>query len=699
MRKHKEIISLFFALVCAILMSEMLHKNPPVYYAIVMKRDGSIVAKPLDAGTIEFTSTCFVPGASQQDIGSFTIQLRDTENDPTARHLQEIYDALDYQQYVKIYDRADCLGTPVFSGVITDLPDDLGNAQVRGLGILHELEKRRLRRYHVLSGNASEIVEQLLKIYDVVFKDDFNRTSIGSDWSYTSGHWEINNGVLKCLNASTAINTVATYTASQWNYARLSLDFNADTLESTRMPEIWFVGTYPSNLGYLLSLINYNGQMTQIQINGLRSGSTINELRGITYEFDQWNHLEIFTQDEDGRLRIIVTLNGNEVFNLLDDIGSADGGFGFSGDPGVLYDNVVFSVGTNALTRGIFEPTTTMINQVFNADTQMDAIRWIANQCGGWLYRVNPQAGIGEDTFDFASEIGCDLSDVIVLERGKNIIDLQRNRTSDGLVTSLMLTGQAQDDAGAAFIANALSAFDTYGVIEAIESDERVVDAATAKAIAEWRLESMSSGGVSISGTILDESILFQQSSVIGSAIIGDLVIGGRQALREGDLVRLKWDARGIDRKVRIISITRKSGDPSVRVIFDYFPWRRKDELTRLRAQMELLIRAYLNRRNPRSFHLEFSSNGMQTRYFYPVGYIVSTRLDIIVASGSPTYKVYLDSIDRTLELFGSATLNSTAHAIDTQYLNLAGEHSIGIEVTAGSPVAFDIDVQPGILS
>ncbi len=686
----------------------LLYKQPPEYYAKIIRRDGVALAAPLDAGAIEFTNTCFVPGTSQQDVGAFTIQLRDTENDPTARHLRATYDLLNYQQFVEIYDRADCLGTPVFSGVITELPDDLGSAQVRGLGILHELEKRRLRRYHTLSGNAGAVVAQLLKTYNVVFKDDFNRASIGGAWSFTPGNWEICGNALRCLNVTgdPTINTVASYTVAQWNCARLAIDINPNSLIADYAPAIFFVGTYPSNLGYLIQMVNFNAEVTQIAIAGLRAGSTINELRGITYEFDQWNHLEIFTQDEGGKLRIIVTLNGNEVFNLLDDIGSADGRFGFMVGTGggsvptpSLFDNVVFSVGANALTKGAFDLTTTVVNQVFNADTQLDAIRWIANQCGGWLYRVNPQAGVGADTLDFGAEIGRDLSNVVILEAGKNIVDLQRNRTSDGLVTSLMLTGQAQDDASAAFIANALSAFDTFGIIEAIESDERVVDTATAKAIAEWRLDNTSAGSVSLSGTILDESALFQQTPIIGSAVIGDFIIGGRQALREGDRVWLKWDAKGIDRQVRVISITRKSGDPSTRVIFEYFPWRRKDELARLRAHVTALTRVYLNRRNPRSFHFEFAADETQTRYFYPVGYIVSTRLDIILASGAPTYKVYLDGTDRTLELFGAATLSATAHAIDTTYLNLAGEHSIGIEVTTGSPAVFDIDVQPGILS
>jgi hypothetical protein len=365
-------------------------------------------------------------------------------------------------------------------------------------------------------------------------------------------------------------------------------------------------------------------------------------------------------------------------------------------------DNFIFATATPKLAAGTFDTTTTTLTQTFNADNQLAALNFTADYLD-WEYRVNPKAGAGNDTLDFGASLGfdytADANRMLVLEEGKNISGLSKSRASDQLATSLYVYGQSADEGSSNSIVYNFDGIDTYGIIESDYNDQRIVDNATARLIGANRLAISAAGNVSLSGRILDESQIFEQNPMIGYILIGDAVIGGRQRyLRPGDYVWLKSPKLNIDQRVRVVALTRSSGNPVLDVTFDYFPWRRGDEIRRLRNQLSLLNRAFLNRLNAQNIRLTFASTSTQTWYLYLRGQIKTTLIDVRIAAGTPTYKVFIDTVDVTTALFGASTRTTDSHAEDSTYLIYAGDHTLGIQVTS-STGTFDVAISTRALS
>src|SRR5574341_349123 len=90
---------------------------PPLYYAKVLKLDGTVVAAPIENAGITFTESVYIPSQLSQDIGSFIIKLKNTF-DSGEIYLRPTYNLLDYEQRIEIYPNKDLLGDPLFTGVI-----------------------------------------------------------------------------------------------------------------------------------------------------------------------------------------------------------------------------------------------------------------------------------------------------------------------------------------------------------------------------------------------------------------------------------------------------------------------------------------------------------------------------------------------------------------------------------------------------
>lgn len=160
--------------------------RPPLYLAKIINLSGTVIASPLPAANVTFTRRLALPG--QQQLGSFSIDLHPARG--SFYHYDEIYRQLDYKQRVEIYeDKIE--GDPIFSGRIEDLPSDLGREAISGNEYLGVFTDRRLHHYQTFDGQIDGSIAWLLYIWYPYFKDNFNRTTPGSNWSIVSGGWTI----------------------------------------------------------------------------------------------------------------------------------------------------------------------------------------------------------------------------------------------------------------------------------------------------------------------------------------------------------------------------------------------------------------------------------------------------------------------------------------------------------------------------
>jgi len=284
--------------------------------------------------------------------------------------------------------------------------------------------------------------------------------------------------------------------------------------------------------------------------------------------------------------------------------------------------------------------------------------------------RIRPKAGAGNDTIDIGATVGQTWpADVLTLTDGSdgrnaNIQDLDFDNAYDELATGLATFGQSRDDVTSGFISVDIAAIALYGTIEDDYSDERIVDSASAKAVGDVQLAIRSAGNVSISGTIIDESKLLEQNPKWNYAVWGDFVWGGRPRLHAGDLITLNSADMGISGLHEIVSLTRRSGDPTVKVTFDWHGWRRSDMVANLGRRIEQLTRALNLKLDTQAFTVHLVGTTAQEISFVMRGmYYREIYIDITSPSwaGTVTIAVY-----RSGTYLGQSNYTADASGIDT---------------------------------
>lgn len=688
----------------------------PVYYVKILTIADAVptgtygnatvtMIEPLPVANVEFTQGIYVQG--QKQLGSFTIQLldvRDIEN----RYLLAYYNLLDYEQRVEIYDNQDMLGDPVFTGVITKLPQSFEKWQFSGDGVLRRLEERRLRHYQVFNSTApngfsqtvAQIITQLTSTYQVVLKDDFNiaNTSSGTidaNWSATSGVQVQSNQVLMSAGAGafSQMTTVTSYAPAVTDFCKVSFDWNASMVSNL------FGGSVAHYLNFQQQSgvgIGYQCQIQQAPntdgitdslITVTNSGGATIGTRRVTQLFGQWNHFDYYSWRLGSNRQLVFVINNVEMINIVD-TGAAGitGAFSImtqnnmvSGTFTTYIDNFVAFQSTAQLTVGtVGSPTVTPSDFQFNGDTNLEALDKLMD-LESWEYTITPKAGKGNDVITVGTAVGTDRSgslryaeDYVVPTTatpvGQTVItNLQRDRSNNQLATSLNTYGLVQDDTSANFTSMNLAQFGTYGPIDMDYPDPRVVDTDTARTLSQWRLQQTAFGSVSLSGDIYDESL--PSSQIVA-----------------GDYVWLTAPTFDIDKKVRIVQLTRKSGTRLVNVIFDYLPYRLDYQFGQLLTKLAQEYRSFDNRMNTQSFHLTYGAGGGSVN-LYP--YIRGNQLTkafirVSTPNGGTTVSISIDGNNIT-----SVPRTPPYTLTDQTYLVQAGEHTMAVGSSAAS--TFDV--------
>ncbi len=644
----------------------------------------------IQVSDLEFEEVISVPG--QHNNGHFTARLYDTRDEAWS-HLRDSYNRLKKEQRVEIYDRDDFLGHPKYTGVITATPGDLGRQEISGENMMRRLDARKLMPDENIADNARSVLQRLTKTYQPVFFDDFGRTAIGSKWTVASGTWDIVNGTLRQSMAdgtSKAIASFRGWDAPTWMNSKISVDIK---FSSNPGADILYVEWNGGNGFFYISASAYLSGITQISTNAVGADFLIST----DYKFvlDSWNHIDIILKPDVGissHYTATIYINGVRVlssgFHMVgqaSDLTTVElhSVLGAGGAP-MYFDNFVFAPLASSLTPGAIDYTADNFSETIQGETQQQVIERICNR-QNWQYRLVPRAGAGNTWLDAGANIGNDYSDLIKLREGDGqngtIISLSPDQPITKLANWLTVKGQSQDTANSNYITTKLSAFIDYGIVESEYQDERIIDVATAKLLSDNQLDIMSQGIFSFTGRVLDESWIIEQVALWQQIHWGNFIWGGlgQGELRAGDYVKLEVPSQNINSVEQIVSIKRQSGSAAIDLVFASFTDTLTAEIKRLRTELNYLRRSFTNRQAggwSEIIQLAAGVNYDWLVYFH--GQVRSVLIDLRSGNwlgGAMT--VSIDGVDRTLALFGSATIGGDKYATDTLYMAASGNHTV----------------------
>lgn len=683
----------------------------PIYYVKVLSPivtaggSASVIAAPLEIAKVQFTDIKHVIG--QHNRGAFTVTLQDSRG---RRELQSVYDTLNYEQRVEFYNDRNLLGRPDFAGVITGLQGDLADSlEISGESSLRRLYTRSLRRYHSYNTTANLAIANLCKTYQVIFKDDFNRASIGTDWSVTAGAWLMNsyaagtysifpNGIqtLGSNAATSVIDTAASYTEAQWDDMYIYVELWPTSASDSRISYLRNSGAgtemrlkIHSSVDFGVITLTLYKSPTESAANTIASRSV--PIAGFVSSMNPgaMHSIEIYETKEGSNRRHIVLLNGVEMINVTDSTSlTGSRNIALHGDGAAVADFDNFMVCTKTAMmqpKFLTNDDSVTINQVFNGISQLEAIDWFCDH-HGYEYRVQYDAGDGNDVLLVGTNIGTDMSKDLIFEEGVNVQNMRKDRTSDGVATSLFTFGKSSDDALSNVIAKNLSAMTTYGIVDGEWSDEQVDDPTIARIIGNNRLAIAGAGAVSISGEVVDESELWRafDPARVGIGRVGRMVTGSVKSwLRVADHAFFKSTKLKLNEAHQIIAITRESGSLSPQLTLDYFDLRRSGQLEKQRREIMMAYRGLAARMDTQTLGPFTVDNVTVISLSIPCsirGNYRSMFIDINSAGWSgQTVKMQVDAVD----LYTGIVVNS--HQIDTTSTLLTrGDRNITIVHTAG---------------
>lgn len=555
---------------------------PPNYVAKVIALDGTVIADPLPAQAIRFSRRLALPGSRQ--LGNFTIDLIPPRG-PNA-HYMAIYELLDYIQRVEIYE-VETVGVPVFAGYIIDLDSTLLSWSIGGDDWLGRLDQRRLGHYEPFFGVATgaAMMGYVLDIWaHNHFYDDFNRASVGGDWSTISGTWAIvtaGTPARQWLGTTGAgpaweIRHTLALSTSQDDRFRVRIEFQAGALADdwSRAFAVFRGGT-----GEWLLTVTHTAIEEKTHFLLTQSGADNFERFAGKYElpFEKRASVDFWIEDSTAPPTVQtceIWLAGRQFMISESTVQGIGGALALVADEtNALFDNVIIFT-REALVTGNITPASSTIGTEDEPlespqDTQLQLLTFFADSIF-YEWRTRAQAGAGQDIIDLATEVGSDLSATVRLVEGINLQNLQLNPSGKALTTWYRFAGQGNDVNMALAEAFDKTAIENYGIIENQISDQRISTVDLAQRKAENELLRAKDGEASMAATVFMHPGL-------------DFDVG--------DTVWVEAIVPDVAQAAKVVSIAYESGSAVRQVTFDQFPRSRSGTVGRLNDDVQLVNR------------------------------------------------------------------------------------------------------------
>lgn len=408
-----------------------------------------------------------MPGSST--LGSFRIPLfaPKTEEHKRARYL---YDKLAVKQRVEAYLGDVITGSPVFSGVITDLKRPLGASwEIGGMDSLWMLQQSQ-----VLPGQritmplfAAQVLRSFLGTQECVWDDDFANWNSGGSANYTnSGGWTFSSADpyfgLPALTASSTTQSVLTTNTSwgvtaQYDAASVSIHgtlvagtdtanagdatillLSDSTLQNGVMAQMFMVQT-----GVGSGLWNVNAQIWTVSGGVATSQALVNNVFTNVLSVFPFEVTAVISQvpvaSGNSQTGVRILINGKDPNCATTASLPVSGRIGLryitaaGGSPAVYVNRIQFrgrtserdgvNFGTNRFANGTQVNGAAQIQQHLSPQgaTHLDMLQ-LAATFDGFQIRKNPKPGYKADTVDYSASPGSDLSASVVFEEGGNVM-------------------------------------------------------------------------------------------------------------------------------------------------------------------------------------------------------------------------------------------------------------------------------------
>lgn len=554
----------------------------PDYIVKVIALDGTVIADPLPAQAVRFDRRLSLPGDRQ--LGTFTVDLIPPRG-PNAHHMA-IYELLDYVQRVEIYED-ETLGEPVFAGYIIDLDSTLLSWSISGEDWLGRLGHRRLGHYEPFFGTVTgaDMMAYVLDVWDHnQFYDDFNRASVGGDWTTISGTWAVvtaGSPARQWLGTTSGgpsweIQHTLALSTSQDDRFRVRIEFQAGTLADDWSREF---AIFRGGTGEWLLTATHTATEEKTLFLLTQTGADDFQRHAGKYElpFEKRASIDFWIEDSTAAPTVQtceVWLNGRQFIISESTVQGIGGTLALVADEtNALFDNVIIFTREALMTPNITAAGSTIGTEdeplESPQDTQLQMLSFFADNIF-YEWRTRARADAGQDIIDLASKVGSDLSATTRLVEGVNLQNLQLNPSGKALTTWYRFAGQGNDVNMALAEAFDKTAIGNFGIIENQLSDQRISTVDLAQQKAENELIRAKDGQASMAATVFMHPGL---------------------EFDVGDTVWVEATSPDIAQTAKVVAIGYESGSASRQVTFDQFPRSRSGMIGRLNDDVELINR------------------------------------------------------------------------------------------------------------
>lgn len=388
----------------------------------------------------------------------------------------------------------------VWAGEIDDIDYDFTTIAVKCISHIDKLTEQ-------LTGNESyteepaTTVKRFLKGWDYNFRDDFDRTTgIGSDWTtYASTYYSIASNILQSAgvfynedavylnDARQGIKSASSYSYTIWDDAEISFDLS------------WNQG-----LDYIKFYFCFEASNTHLSVTiDFDSFITLNRrLAGVTTNSKWYNWSPSINTTYNFRIKTALTTTTADVTLFIDGINVLSDSyvwsddyfpayFGFQSRHGTVdvsttinIDNFVFRKKKQVITEGTINNFGSSKTTSVSYETLYNSIdKRITKQCASsddlahnWEWKENPVAYVNSTTpcasLDFKNRIGSN-KDVTLSIDEKNLKNFKSSRSKKNFATDVIALGAGTSQTEAAgqnmVRASDFDAYDSFGrIVEAL---------------------------------------------------------------------------------------------------------------------------------------------------------------------------------------------------------------------------------------
>ena len=636
----------------------------PDYSVKVINYAGEVIAADLPYSSLDFERKYGNPYEYQLARANLTL--------PWGR-VEDTLITLGLRQRIEIYETSTQTGDPIWSGYIKEIVRDMG----KGWNLICEewlgkLASRYFEKDLVLGPDEADdvIKDKILKVYRPVLDgdsqrvyDDFNRASLGADWT-SDGNWDISGNRARHVGSSFNLlrwsvgagaysfpNSAYTDAKFEFEFEQQGTGLETFALRWMFEGSSWWAASISADpeLGYLIQLGPTWETGAQARF-GLSSN--------VVYQFTV-----IFT-DDGATQTADLYLDGEFLFtystttrtNTTGQINFEANGVGAGNI--IFVDNFVFWSRQAVLAAGIIDAgIADEIEQEASGKSFLDTLFDIL-QYKNWYFQITPKAGADLDKIDVRvpASIGSDQSATVVFEEGINLTSLREESPLQDYANLLTVYGEGEGAIQLTSWASRLADLATNDVWEYIETKQEIDDPVKLREHASQGLAQRVSG-LRAYTAVVNDARTFRNWS-------------------QSDTVAIKCPSLDLDTTMRVVSYKRRAGSDLVELTLNAMPPRLTQEIQNQNI-LSQFARTQSRQVAPSGYTLYYNlAASGSLSWWLPIAgkRVIKASMWATLNGGSPDITINIDG--------ATVVANRTTNIVEMdvqKWLGTVGTHSVQI--------------------